>query len=133
MITAIADTHAIIWYLYDDKRLSAAASQFFDNAVQQGQQIGIASISLVEIVYLSEKGRIDAQAPGRVFAALQNPASVLSEMPLNMSVVQALQQIPVTIVPEMPDRIIAATALHLQVPVISRDHKIQATSLTTIW
>jgi PIN domain nuclease of toxin-antitoxin system len=33
----------------------------------------------------------------------------------------------------MPDRIIAATALYLQVPIISQDHKIQATSLTTIW
>jgi PIN domain nuclease of toxin-antitoxin system len=133
MITAVAGTHAVIWYLYNDKRLSPAASQFIDQAVQQGQQIGIASISLVEIVYLSEKGRIDTQAPGRVFSALQNPSSVLSEISLNMSVVQALQQIPVSVVPEMPDRIIAATALYLQVPIISRDHKIQATSLTTIW
>jgi PIN domain nuclease of toxin-antitoxin system len=133
MITAVADTHTVIWYLYNDKRLSPAASQFFDTAVQQGQQIGVTSISLVEIVYLSEKGRIAPPAPGRVFSALQNPSSVLSEIPLNMSVVQALQQIPVSVVPEMPDRIIAATAPYLQVPIISRDHKIQATSLTTIW
>jgi PIN domain nuclease of toxin-antitoxin system len=91
MITAVADTHAVIWYLYNDKRLSPAASQFFDNAVQQGQQIGVASISLMEIVYLSEKGRIALPAPGRVFSALQNPSSVLSEIPLNISVVQTLQ------------------------------------------
>lgn len=130
MITAIADTHAFIWYLYNDKRLSPAASQVFDDAVQQGQQIGIASISLVEVVYLSERNRIDAQAPARVFQAIQDPSSVLVEVPLDMHVAQALQQI---MVPEMPDRIIAATAHYLQIPVISRDHKIQATSLTVIW
>jgi len=36
-------------------------------------------------------------------------------------------------VPDMPDRIIAATALHLNVPVISKDAKIQSSGLTTIW
>jgi PIN domain nuclease of toxin-antitoxin system len=90
MITAIADTHAVVWYLYNDKRLSSAANQFFDDAVKDNQQIGIAAISLVEIVYLSEKGRIAAQAPQLVFQAIQSPQSVLAEVPLNIAVVQAL-------------------------------------------
>jgi predicted nucleic acid-binding protein len=38
-----------------------------------------------------------------------------------------------TEVPDLPDRIIAATALHLGIPVISRDRKIQQSTLTTIW
>jgi PIN domain nuclease of toxin-antitoxin system len=33
----------------------------------------------------------------------------------------------------MPDRIIAATALHLSVPLITRDRKIHASSIETIW
>ena len=36
-------------------------------------------------------------------------------------------------VPDLPDRIIAATALHLGIPIISRDRKIQASGLTTVW
>ncbi|MCT7949962.1 hypothetical protein NG798_09205 [Ancylothrix sp. C2] len=36
-------------------------------------------------------------------------------------------------VPDLPDRIIAATALHLGVPVISRDTKIQLSNINTIW
>jgi predicted nucleic acid-binding protein len=36
-------------------------------------------------------------------------------------------------VPDMPDRIIAATALYLAIPIISRDRKIRASDLTTIW
>jgi predicted nucleic acid-binding protein len=36
-------------------------------------------------------------------------------------------------VPEMPDRIIAATALYLGVPLVTQDLRIPATSLSTIW
>ncbi|WP_265578555.1 MULTISPECIES: hypothetical protein [unclassified Nostoc] len=36
-------------------------------------------------------------------------------------------------VPDLPDRIIAATTLYLGVSVISRDSKIQLSSVNTIW
>jgi len=36
-------------------------------------------------------------------------------------------------VPDMPDRIIAGTALHFNVPVISRDGRICAATVKTIW
>jgi predicted nucleic acid-binding protein len=36
-------------------------------------------------------------------------------------------------VPDMPDRIIAGTALYFSVPVISRDRKIQTSAVETIW
>lgn len=36
-------------------------------------------------------------------------------------------------VPDLPDRVIAATALHLSVPLISRDGKIRASGVATIW
>ncbi len=44
-----------------------------------------------------------------------------------------MMAIPRDQVPDMPDRIIAATAAHLGVPLISRDGKIRASSVTTIW
>lgn len=36
MLQAVADTHAVIWYLYDDRRLSAAARATFEEAVRAG-------------------------------------------------------------------------------------------------
>jgi predicted nucleic acid-binding protein len=36
-------------------------------------------------------------------------------------------------VPEMPDRIVAATALYLGVPIITRDGRIRASNLQTVW
>ena len=52
---------------------------------------------------------------------------------LTNAVVDALARIPRTAVLDMPDRIIAATALHLGLPLISKDHKIQVSGIQTIW
>jgi predicted nucleic acid-binding protein len=38
-----------------------------------------------------------------------------------------------TDVPDMPDRIVAATALHFGVPVISRDGRIRSSAVKTVW
>jgi len=54
MIIAVADTHAVIWYLTPDQRLSATARSFMDAASAQGNQIAVSSISMIELVYLVE-------------------------------------------------------------------------------
>ena len=36
-------------------------------------------------------------------------------------------------VPDMPDRVIAATAAALKVPLVSRDRKIQSSTIETLW
>jgi predicted nucleic acid-binding protein len=48
-------------------------------------------------------------------------------------VADALALVPRAIVPDMPDRIIAATALYLNLPLVTADHKIQASNVQTIW
>lgn len=45
----------------------------------------------------------------------------------------AEREIARTDVPDLPDRIIAATAVRLGVPVISRDAKIKGANLATVW
>jgi PIN domain nuclease of toxin-antitoxin system len=35
--------------------------------------------------------------------------------------------------PDLPDRIIAATALRLNLPLVTRDRKIQASQVNSIW
>jgi PIN domain nuclease of toxin-antitoxin system len=52
---------------------------------------------------------------------------------LNSAVVAALELIPRDIVPDLPDRIIAATAKALDLPIISRDRAIQKTGLVVLW
>ncbi|MCU0285803.1 MAG: type II toxin-antitoxin system VapC family toxin [Acidobacteria bacterium] len=133
MITAIADTHTIIWYLYDDTRISEKAKRFIEAAGEQGNQIGISTITLVEIVYLIEKGRIENCAFTKINSELQDNRSVLREIPLTNEIVLKLAQIDRDSIPDMPDRIIAATALYQDVPLLSRDGKIKNSRVETIW
>ena len=133
MFAAVADTHTALWYLYDDERLARAAGDFIDHAAAAGSQIAVSSITLAEIVYLIEKNRLPANAYSDLKAALNDPGHVFKEAPFTVEIVDALRLVPRADVPDMPDRIVAATAVHFGVPVISRDAKIRASSVRTIW
>jgi PIN domain nuclease of toxin-antitoxin system len=133
MVRGIADTHTVIWYVTPDERLSERAKTFIDVATSRGVKIGISSITLVEIVYLIEKGKIPAESLTKLVRVLNDPLGAFIEIPLNLSIARTLTQVSAAQVPDMPDRIIAATAVNYRVPLISRDAKIQASSVQTIW
>ena len=132
MIRAVADTHALIWYVFDDPRLSPTAISMMDAIEAAGDQIAVSSISLIEIIYLIEKHKIDPTTTNRLKSLLEL-RGVLIEVAVDRGVSDALATIPRAEVPDMPDRIIAATAVHLGVPLISRDGKIRTSSVRTIW
>jgi predicted nucleic acid-binding protein len=46
--------------------------------------------------------------------------------PLDAAVAEAIQKISRVAVPDMPDRIIAATAVHLNAELVTRDRRLQA-------
>jgi PIN domain nuclease of toxin-antitoxin system len=133
MIRAVADTHAVIWYLYDDERLSGKAKKAIEQAAGQGDQIGFSAITLIEMVYLVEKGRITPDALERLQGAMETGNSVLFEIPVTGEVANEMRKISREAVSDMPDRIIAATAQINKVPIISRDGKIKVSGLKTIW
>ena len=130
----VTDTHALIWYLYAMPELSANAKNYMDNVAVSGGYIFIPTISFVEITYLAEKGRLGINVLPRINSAIQTPNNVLKPIELSHPITVSLSQIPRQTVPDMPDRIISATALHLNIPLITKDHKIQAVqNINTIW
>jgi len=64
---------------------------------------------------------------------LADPEYVIDEAPFSGAVVDAMRNVSRAEIPDMPDRIVAATALFLGVPVISRDGRIRSSALRTIW
>jgi PIN domain nuclease of toxin-antitoxin system len=102
-------------------------------AAASGDQIGFSTITLVEAVYLMEKGHILPDTFTQLLAAVEQPGAVLLELPLNRAITAAMTLVNRRLVPDMPDRIIAATAQFYSVPLISRDRQIKASGLSVIW
>jgi PIN domain nuclease of toxin-antitoxin system len=133
MIAAIADTHTAIWYLFSDGRLGRAASAFIDGTSANGDHIGISAISLAEMVYLIERERIPPTALDDVVAAITDSKNVLKLVALDDKIAIGMRDIQRQQIPDLPDRIIAATAHLFGVPVLSRDGRIRASNIQTIW
>lgn len=134
MSAVVVDTHTLIWYASKDPRLSATARAALVNAEQTGVPIFVPAIIVVELRYLVEKRTITEAEFGAIVAGLKNPATASAIAPLDLAVAEAMEQIPRATVPDMPDRIIAATALCLGLPLVTRDSRICAlTNISTVW
>jgi len=132
-MSAVLDTHTALWYLENSKELSASARTTIEDAIRDGRHVHVSAISVIEAVYLVERKKIPAAALQRLRSALADPSVGLFIAPVDGFVADALEKIPRSIVPDMPDRIIAATALHLGLPLVTRDRRIQSAEIQTIW
>ncbi len=132
-MSAVLDTHTVLWYLEDSEQLSTAARNTIEDAVRAARQVSVSVISIIETVYLVERKKLPAAALQRLQHALTDTGAVLAIAPIDLAVANALEHIPRNVVPDMPDRIIAATAVHLGVPLVTRDRRLRAAGIQTIW
>src|SRR5450755_2129792 len=100
MIAAVADTHTALWYLFGDSRLSAKAKASIDNAASRMEKIAVSSISLAEIVYLVEKGRLPLPAYDELAQALTDPQHVFTEAGFTVAIVESMRNVSRTEIPD---------------------------------
>lgn len=133
MGAVVADTHALIWYLFEPTQLSSVARASLLQAEANPGVIYVPAISVVEARYLVEKGTLTESIFKELVDSLLNADTAPTVVPMSLDIACALSEISKRAVPDMPDRIIAATALHLGLPLVTRDRKIQASQIETIW
>ncbi len=134
MARYVTDTHALIWHLQSHTNLSPQVRAIFSQTDLGQAVIMLPSIVLVEMVYLAEKGRIATNLVNLVLQLLQTNSQNYQLAPLDLPTVNNIALIPRTLVPDMPDRIIAATALALNLPLLSQDSAIaQGAQIQLIW
>lgn len=114
MPNAVTDTHGLIWYLEDSPFLGVQASRLFDASERGESIIFVPTICLVEMLYLSEKGRIPSTLCVLFEDVLRSGACNLVVVDLTPAIVHKMVEVPRASVPDMPDRIIASTALYLE-------------------
>ena len=72
----VVDTHIAIWMLFASQRLSAPSLAAIEEAVEAGEPVYIAAISLVEITYLVEKGRLQQEVLEKINHEIGDPAEI---------------------------------------------------------
>lgn len=129
----VVDTHILIWLYTDPSRISTKALTAVREA-EANLTIHISAISIVELIYLTERQRIDGEVLESVYKTLEDSETPYRLVELSHGIAKEVAEIPRIEIPEMPDRIISATARFLQAPLVTTDSKILASSaVETIW
>ena len=125
----VADTMGIVLHL-EKRKSGAAAKQAMIEAETGNALIHIPAIVLAEVLYLSEKSRISL--------SLADIKKHLSKFPnfracnLSFEIIETAETI--TDIPELHDRLIAASARYFGFELITNDPKIQnSTFVKTVW
>jgi PIN domain nuclease of toxin-antitoxin system len=129
----VTDTHTLHRHLTGNSRLSPKVRQLLTDADAGLHRIYVPSIILVEMIYLAEKGKLAADLFQKLLALVNTAGGSYAVAILDSATAQAMMAIPRTAVPDMPDRIITATAYQLNLPLISRDEIHKAGVVSVIW
>lgn len=133
MAGLVLDTHATVWYLEASPRLSAGALAAIRTALVAGDPVHVSTVTIVELTYLVEKNRLPAALLQRLLIELRRPDPELVVTPLDLATADILRTVSGAIVRDMPDRMIAATAVALGLPLVTRDHQIHASGVAVVW
>lgn len=130
---AVTDTHALIWAaLGRSSKLGSRARRIYEDAEAGNAAIYVPTLVLVELFEAARRGVI---APsGGVRTWVEGLFSTGSFFSVDLTSEIVLRAEDLYAIPERGDRLIAATAAHLEVPLITRDPAIgDVAGVEVIW
>jgi PIN domain nuclease of toxin-antitoxin system len=129
----VTDTHALVFYASGAlRRMSPRCVRIFRRAEEQRDRVHVPVICFFEMALLFERGRIKSQPGLDECHALIAASPGLPIEPLGWDDVREARGLARLVDPF--DRLIAATALRLDVPLLTNDERICDSGLVhTIW
>jgi PIN domain nuclease of toxin-antitoxin system len=128
----LLDTHVVIWLAQDYRRISTKAQSAIKDARKKDHGLGVASIALVEIARLASRGQIYLKPDAATFLAeVERRFTIL---PITANIALQAYALPASYPKDPADRIIGATALIGDLPLITADQAIRKSrAVPTIW
>jgi PIN domain nuclease of toxin-antitoxin system len=129
----LLDTHAWIWWVTRDRRLSRAASRAIDRA-QAADSLWLSPISVWEVAKHVEKKRLVFDRPVATWVEDATSVPGLRLAPLTPSILVESCQLPSPFHGDPADQIIVATARDRDAAVVTKDLRLRGYShVRSIW
>jgi PIN domain nuclease of toxin-antitoxin system len=128
----LLDTHVVIWLAQDFARISPKALAAIEDARQKSSGIAVSDITLVEIALLSSRGRVNFRPDAET--TLKEVERQFTVLPITANIALQAFELPPSYPRDPADRIIGATALIEDIPLLTADQNIRRSrAIQTIW
>jgi len=131
-VLILLDTHVVVWLAFEPTRVSRPAQAAIDEARLSGRALAISDFTLFELSSLFRK---------KQFSLILDPESFLSEvarrfvvLPITANIALQAFALPASYPRDPADRIIGATALIEDIPLVTADQAIRKSrAVPTVW
>jgi predicted nucleic acid-binding protein len=125
----LLDTVTLVRYLSNTGKLTKRVKDIFDEADNNQCRFYLSTVSLMEILYLAEKKRINISLEKAIEKI--KLSTLYSIIDLSTEIVLKAREVNFN---ELHDRLILATAKYLDIPIISSDGKFkEVEGIEAIW
>ncbi|MHB1533480.1 MAG: type II toxin-antitoxin system VapC family toxin [Acidimicrobiales bacterium] len=132
-MAVVADSHAIVWYVQGSTRLSEPARAALAEAEAAGDLV-VSVATLVDLWYVTQSTASVSMDQLQMLQEHLVSSEKVTLEPVTLDVAKAAMGFTRAVLPDPWDRLIVATALALQAPLVSRDGAITRSGLLpTIW
>lgn len=126
----ITDTHQLLWWFTENPKLSPKASEIFSKCEEGESVIFVPSIVVAEALSIFDKKRISFDFK-KLFKKINESENFII-IPLDFPIL--LKMVDLKDIPELHDKIIASTAKHLNIPLITKDEILHNfLDVKTVW
>jgi PIN domain nuclease of toxin-antitoxin system len=125
----LLDTHAFLWFITEDAKLSASASA----AIQSSDDVRLSLASVWEIAIKTRKGKLPLPKSIEEFIPEQLRANQVRILPIRLQHLYAVSRLPLLHHKDPFDRLLAAQALSNRMPLVSADVAHDSYGVTRIW
>jgi PIN domain nuclease of toxin-antitoxin system len=123
-MTVLLDTHVVLWWQRDDRRLGRDAQR----AIAAADVVWVSAVSAWEVAIKSGLGRLRLAEPFRVLLA----ADDFTELPMTLAHAECLQELPPRHADPF-DRMLVAQALSERATLVSHDRAFEPYGARMIW
>lgn len=133
-MAVVVDTHALVWYLNNDRSLSATATHAIARAEAAGEAV-VSVASFIDLWYVSQTtGAVSPSEVDQIVRLVRKRGSGFRVAGVTAAIAIESNNIGRAALPDPWDRLIVATAKVRALPLVTRDRRVTGSGLVpTVW